>query len=65
MYIIFKTRIAIVIEAFNRKISLLTSKLNIELKKKLARCTRPDQRSSLRAESARAIVSKPALEALR
>jgi hypothetical protein len=30
--------IAIAKEAFNRKISLLTSKLNIELKKKLIRC---------------------------
>jgi hypothetical protein len=33
-----KMRIVIVKEAFNRKISLLTSKLNIELKKKLVRC---------------------------
>jgi hypothetical protein len=32
-----KTRIAIGKETFNRKISLLTSKLNIELKKKLVR----------------------------
>ena len=32
-----KMRIAIVKEAFNRKISLLTSKLNIELKEKLVR----------------------------
>ena len=31
-------RIAIAKEAFNRKMSLLTSKLNIELKKKLVRC---------------------------
>jgi hypothetical protein len=30
--------IGIVKEAFNRKLSLLTSKLNIELKKKLVRC---------------------------
>ena len=30
--------IAIAKEAFNRKISLLTSKLNVELKKKLVRC---------------------------
>ena len=30
-----KKRIAIAKEAFNRKMSLLTSKLNIELKKKL------------------------------
>ena len=30
-------RIAIAKEAFNRKMSLLTSKLNIELKKKLVR----------------------------
>ena len=33
-----KMRIAIVKEAFNRKMSLLTSKLNIELKRKLVRC---------------------------
>ena len=33
-----KTRITIAKEAFNRKMSLLTSKLNIELKKKLIRC---------------------------
>ena len=33
-----KLRIAISKEEFNRKISLLTSKLNIELKKKLVRC---------------------------
>jgi len=33
-----KMRIAIAKEAFNRKISLLTSKLNIELKNKLIRC---------------------------
>ena len=33
-----KMRIAIAKEAFNRKMSLLTSKLNIELKKKLIRC---------------------------
>ena len=33
-----KMRIAIAKEAFNRKMSLLTSKLNIELKKKLVRC---------------------------
>ena len=32
-----KMRIAIAKEAFNRKMSLLTSKLNIELKKKLVR----------------------------
>ena len=32
-------RIAIAKEAFNRKMSLLTSKLNIELKKKLIRCS--------------------------
>ena len=31
-------RIDIAKEAFNRKMSLLTSKLNIELKKKLVRC---------------------------
>ena len=31
-------RIDIEKEAFNRKMSLLTSKLNIELKKKLVRC---------------------------
>ena len=31
-------RIAIAKEAFNRKMSVLTSKLNIELKKKLVRC---------------------------
>jgi hypothetical protein len=31
-------RIVIVKEAFNRKISLFTRKLNIELKKKLLRC---------------------------
>jgi hypothetical protein len=31
-------RIAIAKEAFNRKISLSTSKLNIEIKKKLVRC---------------------------
>jgi len=31
-------RIAIAKEAFNRKMSLFTSKLNIELKKKLVRC---------------------------
>ena len=31
-------RIAIAKEAFKRKMSLLTSKLNIELKKKLVRC---------------------------
>ena len=31
-------RIVIAKEAFNRKISLLTSKLNIELKKKWVRC---------------------------
>ena len=31
-------RIAIAKEAFNRKISLLTSKLNIELRKELVRC---------------------------
>ena len=31
-------RIAIAKEAFNRKMSLLTSKLDIELKKKLVRC---------------------------
>ena len=33
-----KMRIVIVKEAFNRKLSLLTSKLNIEIKKKLVRC---------------------------
>ena len=33
-----KMRISIAREAFNRKMSLLTSKLNIELKKKLVRC---------------------------
>ena len=33
-----KMRIVITKEAFNRKISLLTSKLNIELEKKLVRC---------------------------
>ena len=33
-----KTRIAIAKEAFNRKISLLTSKLNFELRKELVRC---------------------------
>ena len=33
-----KIRIAIVKEAFNRKMSLLTSKLNVELKKNLVRC---------------------------
>ena len=33
-----KMRIAIAKEACNRKMSLLTSKLNIELKKKLVRC---------------------------
>jgi hypothetical protein len=33
-----KTRITIAKEAFNRKMSLLTSKLNIELKKKMVRC---------------------------
>ena len=31
-------RIAITKEAFNRKISLLTIKLNIEFRKKLVRC---------------------------
>ena len=31
-------RIAKVKEAFNRKVSLLTSKLNIEVRKKLVRC---------------------------
>ena len=31
-------RIAIAEEAFNRKITLLTGKLNIELRKKLVRC---------------------------
>ena len=31
-------RIAIAKELFNRKMSLLASKLNIELKKKLVRC---------------------------
>ena len=34
-----KMRIAIAKEAFNRKMSLLTSKLNIGLKKKLVRCS--------------------------
>ena len=33
-----KMRISVSKEAFNRKISLLTSKLNIELRKKLVRC---------------------------
>ena len=33
-----KMRIVIAKEAFNRTMSLLTSKLNIELKKKLVRC---------------------------
>ena len=33
-----KIRIIIAKEAFNRKMALLTSKLNIELKKKLVRC---------------------------
>ena len=33
-----RLRIAIVKEAFNRKITLLVSKLNIELGKKLVRC---------------------------
>jgi hypothetical protein len=33
-----KMRIAIAKQAFNRKISLFTNKLNIELKKKLVRC---------------------------
>ena len=33
-----KIRIVIAKEDFNRKMSLLTSKLNIELKKKLVRC---------------------------
>ena len=33
-----KMRIAIANEAFNTKMSLLTPKLNIELKKKLVRC---------------------------
>ena len=33
-----KMRIAIAKEAFNRKISLLISKLNTELRKKLVRC---------------------------
>ena len=33
-----KMRIAIAKEAYNRKMSLLTSKLNIEPKKKLVRC---------------------------
>ena len=33
-----RMRIAIAKEAFNRKMSLLTSKLNIELRKKLVRC---------------------------
>jgi hypothetical protein len=33
-----KLRIDIAKEAFNRKISLMTSKLNIELEKKLVRC---------------------------
>ena len=33
-----KMRIVISKEAFNRKMSLLKSKLNIELKKKLVRC---------------------------
>ena len=34
----FKMRIAVAKETFIRKMSLLTSKLNIELKKKLIRC---------------------------
>ena len=34
----FKTRIVMAKEAFYRKIALLTSKLNIELRKKLVRC---------------------------
>ena len=34
-----KMRIVTAKEAFNRKMSLLTSKLNIELKKKLVRCS--------------------------
>ena len=33
-----KMRVAIAKEAFNRKMSLLTNKLDIELKKKLVRC---------------------------
>ena len=33
-----KMRIVIAKEAFNRKMPLLTSKLNIEFKKKLVRC---------------------------
>jgi hypothetical protein len=33
-----KMRITIAEETFNRKMPLLTSKLNIELKKKLVRC---------------------------
>ena len=33
-----KMRISIATEAFNRKILLFTSKLNIELRKKLVRC---------------------------
>ena len=33
-----KMRITIANEAFNRKISLLTCKLNIEIRKKLVRC---------------------------
>ena len=33
-----KMRIVIAKEAFNREMSLLTSKLNIELRKKLGRC---------------------------
>ena len=33
-----KMRIVIAKEAFNRKISLLTSKINIELREKLIRC---------------------------
>ena len=33
-----KMKIAITKEAFNRKIALLTCKLNIELRKKLVRC---------------------------
>ena len=35
-----KTRIVMTIEAFNRKISLFTNKLNIELKKELSVCSK-------------------------
>ena len=38
MFIVKKTRIVMITEEFNRKISLLTKKLNITLKKKSVRC---------------------------